>query len=88
MNPLARSRLEGAKSRLGMMHLNWQHADIDNETILAALDALLNPQVTDDMIKAMKQAYNYDGLCNDDAQDNDMPACYKAMIAELTKEDV
>jgi hypothetical protein len=87
MNPLARSRLEAAA-----LFLNTHHEDVSPtkeyiiipytmtlemfETIRSALDHLLKPEVTDDMVDtAMRQ-----GGCV-------YREGYKAMIAERTRED-
>jgi hypothetical protein len=72
-NPLSRERLESALAYV----IEVDSTMPDWETIKAALQFLLNPEPTEEMI--VKMVYG---------DDTDLPKdIFKAMIAELTKEE-
>jgi hypothetical protein len=84
MNPLSRSRLEAASEFIGSL---WDRNSItalnhtEYETLKAALDALLNPKVTDEMaISGIKVAFNPETI------NCDWSGMYKAMIQKLTED--
>lgn len=74
-NPLARSRLEEAKDFLDGM----EHDDPIWETVIDALEFLINPEPTWAMSAAAINCHYY--------KRNSFQDIFKAMIAEATKED-
>jgi hypothetical protein len=82
MNPIARSRLEAAlKAEMAWKAVLDGEAAQISETIRAALEHLLNPEVTEGVYQAGINA-SYD-----DNNRDGLKGVYTAMIAELTKED-
>jgi hypothetical protein len=81
MNPLARSRLEAVsnKIKLQITHCDIPSLRYDLDTLDAALDHLLKPEVTDEARSIGEELIKYYSC--------DADQVYKAMIAELTKDD-
>jgi hypothetical protein len=85
-NPLARSRLEAASVKLSNSFFA-ELCPVEYETLLAALDHLLKPEVMDEMDEAAIHSLIKQGVAFDEFSPGIFfEPIYKAMIAELTKE--